>query len=137
MLRAWGVERPDDQFEILARSGGARATDRIELAEYRPEDDPLALPLEFRLAGGKHCDPIELRPGDRVEFERDRENPRDVFAVKVMDTERHKAGYVPVYYAKMFSRLLDAGEPIASEAVRRLSVLDDGGRWVIRATRRT
>lgn len=48
MLAGWGVERVDDQFEVLARSGGIRATDRIELAEYRSDDDELATPRDHR-----------------------------------------------------------------------------------------
>jgi hypothetical protein len=33
ILGRWGVEHPDDPFEVLARSGGILATDMIELCE--------------------------------------------------------------------------------------------------------
>ena len=135
MLRAWGVEHDDDQFEILAKSGGARATDRIELAEYRAEDDELVQPLEFRIAGGKHSEPVVLHPGEPVELRREPTNDRDVSATIVVARTGQRAGYVPAQYAKMFARLIDADVRFDAEAVRQLMLLDEAGRWVIRARR--
>jgi len=135
MLRAWGVERDDDQFEILAKSGGARATDRIELAEYRSEDDDLAHPLEFRIAGGKHSEIVVLQPGERVELRRELTNDRDASATIVVARTGQRAGYVPAQYAKMFARLIDCGTKLEAVAVRQLMLLDEAGRWVIRARR--
>lgn len=77
MLAAWGVEQPDDQLEILARSGGVRATDRLELAEYRSPTDDLARPLEFRLAATKHVAGAELHVGDPLELRREPHNEVD------------------------------------------------------------
>ena len=134
MLVSWGVEHPDDQFEILARGGGVRATDRIELAEYRAEDDRLESPLEFRLAGGRHYEPLELRVDERVELQRERDNDFDACATVVIARTGQKAGYVPAQYTRMFAGLLDGGSTLEATAVRRL-VLPDAGRWVIRVAR--
>lgn len=135
MLKAWGVERDDDQFEILAKSGGARATDRIELAEYRADDDELAQPLEFRIAGGKHSEPAMLHAGEAVELRREPTNERDASATIVIARTGQRAGYVPAQYAKMFARLIDGGVQLDATAVRQLMLLDEAGRWVIRARR--
>lgn len=135
MLRAWGVEHADDQFEILAKSGGARATDRIELAEYRAENDELTQPLEFRIAGGKHSEPVSLHPSEPVELHREPTNDRDASATIIVARTGQKAGYVPAQYAKMFARLIDGGVQIEAMAVRQLMLLDEAGRWVIRAHR--
>jgi hypothetical protein len=37
LIQGWGVQHPDDVFEVLARSGGVQMTDRIELAEFRSD----------------------------------------------------------------------------------------------------
>ena len=74
LARAWGVERLDDPLEILARSGGIQATDRLELAEHRSDEDTLERPLEMRIAGATHYDQGVLGPGDLLELKREPEN---------------------------------------------------------------
>lgn len=46
MLAEWGVERADDPFEILAKSGGRLMTDRLELAVSLPAEGDLRVPLD-------------------------------------------------------------------------------------------
>lgn len=135
LLRSWGVVQADDQFEILARSGGVRATDRLELAEYRADDDDLATPLELRVAGSKHQAPIELQPDEPVELQRHADNEFDPCATFVCAQTKQPIGYVPRQYSKLFARLLDAGVELHAHVVRRLQLPDEAGRWVIRAQR--
>jgi hypothetical protein len=136
MLSAWGVEQPDDQFEVLAKSGGIRATDRLELAEYRPVDDDLSAPLEFRVAGRRHLtDPASLSVSAPVMLRREPDNLADTCAV-IVDRQGRRAGYVPRQYTAPISRLLDRGVLLAGEVVRELVVPDDLGRWVVRVSRR-
>jgi hypothetical protein len=139
VVATWGVENADDQFELLAKSGGLRATDRIELAEYRAAEDPLTKPLEFRVAGSKYV-PVELRAtlaaGDALRFEREPTNKADPAATIVATTSDGKrAGYVPRQYSRLVARLLDAGVHLTAVAVREIVVPDDAGRWVVRAAR--
>jgi hypothetical protein len=139
MLASWGVEHPDDQFEVLAKSGGLRATDRIELAEYRAVDDPLDEPLEFRVAGMKHV-PADSRGalvvGVTLKFEREPSNPHDPYATIVARTaDGMRAGYVPRQYTAMIARLLDLGVALDAVAIRDLVLPDDAPRWVVRTTR--
>lgn len=135
MLTAWGVVRHDDQFEILAKSGGVRATDKIELAEYRSDDDELMRPLEFRISGARHSQPVALEIGERVDLVREPANEHDQCATIVAARTGKKVGYVPAQYAQMIARLLDGGARIEAATVRRLMLLDEAGRWVIRAQR--
>jgi len=137
MLQAWGVERPDDQFEVLAKSGGVRATDRLELLEYRPVDDDLSRPLEFRIASRRHltdCAPLAI--SDAVSFRREPTNESDSQAV-IVDRNGRRAGYVPRPYAALFARLLDRSTDLRGEVIRQLLVPDDVGKWVVRVTRPT
>lgn len=139
MLASWGVEHPDDQFEVLAKSGGLRATDRIELAEYRGADDPLVEPLEFRVAGMKHVSPDSrgaLVVGAMLRFEREPSNLHDPSATIVARTaDGMRAGYVPRQYSAMIANLLDLGVALDAVAVRELVLPDDAPRWVVRASR--
>lgn len=137
MMQAWGVEHPDDQFEVLAKSGGIRATDRLELAEYRPDDDALAEPLEFRIAGRRYIPADELarlEVGCSVSLRPEPANPKDPTAV-IVDRYGKRAGYVPRQYTALFGRLLQAGVRLEGEAVRQLVVPDDVGKWVVRVRR--
>jgi hypothetical protein len=135
MLAEWGVEHRDDQLEVLARSGGIRATDRLELAEYRAADDELAKPLEFRLAGTTHVEGAQLRVGEHLELHREPHNEADPCATIVVTIGGQRAGYVPRQYSAMVSRLLDRGDRIDASAVRPLMLPDDAGKWVIRVSR--
>lgn len=135
MMDAWGVEHPDDQFEVLAKSGGIRATDRLELAEYRADDDGLTRPLEFRVASRSRIDPAPLAVGDAVTLRAEPDNPVDRYAVMV-DSKGRCAGYVPRQYTRFVGRLIEQGVAIRGEAVRQLLVPDDVGKWVVRIARR-
>lgn len=137
MMRAWGVDHPDDQFEVLAKSGGIRATDRLELAEYRAADDDLVRPLEFRIASRRFLtEPAPLAIGDAVSLRREPDNDADPQAV-IVDRNERRAGYVPRQYTALFGRLLDLFVPLHGDVVRKLIVPDDVGKWVIRISRAT
>lgn len=132
MMAAWGVERPDDQFEVLARSGGIRATDRLELAEYRAPDDDLSEPLEFRVAGRRYIpDAAPIVVGDALSLRPEPENQADPAAV-IVDRSGRKAGYVPRQYTHLVARLIDRGALIDCKVVRQLLLPDDVGKWVVR-----
>lgn len=134
MLAAWGVEHPDDQFEVLARSGGLRATDRLELAEYRAVDDDLSEPLEFRIAGRRHIvDVAPLAVGDAVSLRREPDNVADPAAV-VVDRLGRRAGYVPRQYTRLLGGLIDDGVALHGKVIRELVLPEDAGRLVVQVT---
>ena len=134
MLAAWGVEHPDDQFEVLGRSGGLRATDRLELSEYRAPDDDLSRPLEFRIAGRSRIpDPAVLTVGDAVSLRRERDNVADPAAV-VVDRLGRRAGYVPRQYTRLLGGLIDGGVALHGKVIRELVLPEDAGRLVVHVT---
>jgi HIRAN domain len=138
MLEAWGVQHADDQLEILARSGGIQLTDRIELAEYRSEDDDLSVPLDFRVAGTPYYPGAvsgQISVGDPIELRLEPGNVHDTDATLVLLRDGVKLGHVPRPYTSAFARLLRDGVVIEASAVRLLPVPDDGQRWVARAVR--
>lgn len=139
ILRSWAVEHSDDQFEILSKSGGLRATDRIEVSEYRAVDDQLAVPLEFRVAGSRHVAPecrAVLTQGAQLYFEREPGNQFDAAATVIATTSDGKrAGYVPRQYSALVAKLLDAGVALSGQALRELIIPEDAGRWLVRVSR--
>ncbi len=69
------------------------------------------------VAGTTHVDGIEelepfLKPGDRLDFYREPQNPYDNNAIKITTVEGIKIGYVPKRDNLIFSRLMDAGKLI-------------------------
>jgi hypothetical protein len=138
LLRAGGVEDPDDPFEILAKSGGLQVMDRVELAEYRAPDDRLDTPLSFRIAGPAYGDDPTARAteaGEAVELIPEPSNEWDRSAVTVRSRDGTKLGYVPRQYSSIVSSLVAAGESILAQATRKLLVPGEGYRWIIRAQR--
>jgi hypothetical protein len=136
MLERWGVVDADDVLEILARSGGILATDRIELAEYRSEADDLSMPLEMRIAGSRFNAPAAVHEGDHLRLRRESGNGFDPSATIVLTRLDQKLGYVPKQYSALVSRLLDAETPLEAVAVRHLPAPPEEARWVMRLSRR-
>ena len=134
MMADWGVEQVDEPMEVLARSGGILATDRLELAEFRTEDDPLIIPLEFRIAG------LQKRPGasaklaigDLLKLEREPENVADADATLVARIDGETVGYVPRQYAGLIARKIDAGCVLSATTVRKILLPEAIGAWVVR-----
>jgi hypothetical protein len=135
MMLQWGVTNPDDQFEVLAKSGGIRATDRLELAEYRAPDDDLVHPLELRIASRRHIhDPAPIAIGDTLLLRPEPENLSDPRAV-VIEHKGQRAGYVPRQYTALIGRSLDRGIGFIARVVRQLVVPEDVGKWVVAVSR--
>jgi HIRAN domain len=138
MMDSWGVTNPDDVMEVLARSGGVQLTDRVELAEWRAADDDLARPLELRLAGIRHHISDHVKVGDTLTLAAEPENAADAHAVRVMDAEDRKVGYVPRQYSALLSKILRAAPgSVHAVVLRRLPDPDCiAGRCVLRVSRR-
>lgn len=135
VMEAWGVQQWDDALEILARSGGVQMTDRIELAEYRADDDELVEPLEFRVAGMKYYVGADLSAGQKLALLREPANEHDPKATLVLAAERRAIGHVPRQYSTLVARHLDGGHKLITTAVRRLSLPHDPDRWIVEVRR--
>lgn len=137
MMTSWGVTNPDDVMEVLARSGGVQLTDRVELAEWRADNDDLARPLELRLAGIRHHESKHVAVGDTLTLAAEPENAADPHAVRVMDASARKVGYVPRQYSALLSNILrEAPSGLHAIVLRRLPDPDStAGRCVLRVSR--
>ncbi len=129
LMAQWQVDRPDDPFEVLARSGGILATDGIELAEYRAAGDALLEPLRTRIAGTRHYTGSKTaHADDRVDLVPEPSNRFDDDAVKIV-IHGDTIGYIPKCYSAVVSALLKSRKPIITKLLRPISLPDDPGRW--------
>jgi hypothetical protein len=137
MMADWGVVHVDDSMEVLGRSGGVLATDRLELAEFRTDDDELTIPLEFRIAGlqKRPGASAKLKIGDTLKLEREPGNIADPLATLVARVDGETVGYVPRQYAVLIARQLDECVTISATTVRKILLPEAIGAWVVRAAR--
>lgn len=108
-------ERTPDELEILARSGGSRATDTLEIIPCPEPTEDKHYEVYFFSHGLRHLIPenqarvAELRPGERLYLLRDLQNQHDANALLLRTEDPMSiAGYCPRYYSGEFSRLLDS-----------------------------
>jgi hypothetical protein len=104
-----GLDGHADPFEVLARTGGRRATDTIEvLAEPIIDAATGRLEVHFLVHGVSHHrvdDAVAaLRPGDRLRVLCDVQNPSDALALALADSETCNLGWVPRYICPLVHR---------------------------------
>lgn len=102
---------PSDVFEILARTGGRRATDNFEF--YRPlVVDGGTVNCTFFSRGVQYVDE-SIRsfwadgstPQEPLRLVADKDNPADPYALLIIDVKIRPLGFVPRYYARKLSQL--------------------------------
>ena len=104
-----------DPFEVLARSEGWRATDRIEVFAY-PERTPEGdLKTLFFARGIRHLDGAadavsDVRPGDVLDLVDDTDNDVNPRAVLMSDRTGERVGWVPDYLVDMIHELRESFE---------------------------
>jgi hypothetical protein len=104
-----GLSGDADPFEVLARTGGRRATDTIEVVP-EPHIDAVTgrLDVEFLVHGVRHQRADEalasLEPGDRLRLLWDVQNPLDALALAVADSRTCNLGWVPRYLSPLVHR---------------------------------
>ena len=111
-LSELGLEAPAAAFEILARSGGMLATDRIELAEERSVGDDFTRPLVFQVRGTQHHLKPEdrpLSPGEELRVGREPTNGYDPHACPLLRDDDAKVGFVPKSYSLAVAAAVDRG----------------------------
>ena len=124
-LRWLGLTEQDhDALEELARTGGRRATDTLEVVPC-PESTPDGrYELHFfarglRLLGAEEqVRAATLMPGERLHLLKDVQNCQDAMALMLpTDDPMHIVGYVPRYHCADVSRLLHLAGPEAVTVV--------------------
>ena len=111
------AESEADPVAILARSGGRRATDTLEVFPASELDADGWHRMHFFVHGLRHQTEAaqarvsELEPGERLLIQADVQNERDRYALTVRTDERypgdmHTLGYLPRYIAHDVAPLL-------------------------------
>ncbi|VAW00778.1 hypothetical protein MNBD_ACTINO02-1990 [hydrothermal vent metagenome] len=98
LLRALALGEEASPIEILERSGGARATDTIQVFAVPTADDSGVVDFVFPAHGVRYVEGADeritrLQPGDRLEFQPDPENEYNADALLVASGE--PLGWVP------------------------------------------
>jgi len=72
--------------------------------------------LKTYIAGTNYSDAKKIansiKEGNYLIFQRESENPYDKMAIKIMDLDKNKLGYVPKAKNEAISNLMDAGKTI-------------------------
>ena len=121
-----------DPVTILARSGGRKATDMLELFSSPARNESGEYEIHFLVHGLNHLPDgsveraMSLHPGELLLAMRDFQNPRDPDAVALRTAERfdkdlYVIGYCPRYLRSEILRLIGAGSvpKITVERVNR------------------
>ncbi|HEU0122637.1 MAG TPA: HIRAN domain-containing protein [Bryobacteraceae bacterium] len=113
-------ETERDPIAILARSGGQRATDTLEVFPMPSRNDSGCYEFHFLVHGLSHM-PREsaervahLRPGERLLAMRDVQNAKDAKAIALRTAETlpndvYIVGYLPRYFCNDFFDLAEGG----------------------------
>jgi hypothetical protein len=110
MAASLGLADSTDPFEVLATSGGLRATDTIEVfPEPTIDVERREASFRFLVRGVRHRpdadDQIEhLRVGDRLRLEPQPDNPVDSRALLVMPDSGVAVGWAPAYLCPTLHR---------------------------------
>ena len=98
-------EHEDDPITLLARSGGDRLTDHLEVFPCSERDEQGQYHIHFFSHGLRHL-PTEtrpfihqLQPGDRLYITHDGQNPYDSKALMLRTEDPTIVGYCPRYLA--------------------------------------
>lgn len=105
-----------DPIAILARSGGHRATDTLEVFPCPEQDEAGRFRVHFFIHGLRHQTPTSqsrasrLESGERLRLQADYQNERDPHAQSLRTDERepgdmHILGYLPRYLAHDVARM--------------------------------
>ncbi len=123
-VKRLGLEVDTDPFEVLIRSEGWRATDRLELfghPQRTPEDE---LSARFFARGIRHIEGASrtvdgMEAGDLLELEDEPGNPVNARAVLLNTRTGKPVGYVPDCLVEMVHELrsLGAGIEVTAEHV--------------------
>ncbi|MHB8252825.1 MAG: HIRAN domain-containing protein [Acidiferrobacter sp.] len=118
-LRWLGLsEQAYNELEVLARSGGSRGTDTLEMFPCAEPTADKRYEVFFFSHGLRHLilqNQVRVNglvPGERLFLVRDVQNEHDVMALMLRTNDPVSVvGYCPRYYSGEFSRLLDLVAP--------------------------
>ena len=114
-VRELDLDVSTDPFEVLARSEGWRATDRIEVFAYPERTQDGNLTTLFFARGIRHLDGapdavVKVRPGDVLDLVDDTDNDVNPQAILMSNRTGDKVGWVPNYLVDMIHELRESFE---------------------------
>lgn len=118
-LRWLGLsENEHDDLEVLARTGGLRGTDTLELIPCPEPTQSSSYEVYFFGHGLRYLPPEHqervnaLKAGEQLFLMRDIQNPYDPMALLMRTNDPMSlVGYCPRYYSTEFTRLIEAVKP--------------------------
>lgn len=110
ILNLYDLNIDSTQMEILEKTKGRLLTDNFEFVPVFDKNR-----IEFEVAGTSHSEDIKkykhiFKINDNLYLEREKDNKFDEYAIKVIckkEGEFYHLGYVPRYYSKELSKMLD------------------------------
>lgn len=131
MMHFLDLNEEAEPFEILARSGGRRETDHLEVFP-EPERDPttargqcLFFARGLRYFPGSEEAITALHPGTKLRLLLDIQNPVNPSAALLMDDGNRTLGYVPDYLVAHLGRVLhDCGAKDVEVTVEHVNAVD-------------
>jgi hypothetical protein len=112
----WLAMNPDTEnnpMQLLARSGGERATDDLYVFAHPEINEQGEMELFFLSNGLRYLSPDslkrieQLKTGDQLALRREVENDHDCFALLLETGEQIKAGYCPRYLNRDLGEIMD------------------------------
>ncbi len=119
ILKKYGLDEYDE-YMLLKRSGARLPIDSLEFIDPIINDNKKVTRIFF-MAGARHyldCDglhcsnAVDVTRGDEVFLQRESDNVYDQNAVQVLDFSGKLLGYIPRYYSKGVSELLEQGKEV-------------------------
>ena len=137
ILNSYGLEINSTKMEILKKTRGRLLTDNFEFVPKFNQNNK----IEFDVAGTRYYIKASemkdiLNINDNLELEREDTNSEDKYSIKVNYVnalKKYQLGYVPRYYSKELSKLLDENIPYSAkvEALNFESLIPDENITVI------
>lgn len=117
-----GTDVDDVPFEVLARTGGGRATDTFHVVDL-PLDDGHNFSSRFFVSGIRHAEGADavvaaLTDGDELRLEIDRSNVANPKAVLIDTIDGHRVGFVPDWLCADVADRIDDGWTLSVVAER-------------------
>ena len=115
----WLAMNPDienDPMQLLARSGGERATDELYIYSQPEINDRGEMELFFLSNGLRYLNGVSLErilrleTGDKLTLKEENDNSHDHFALRLETDDSIKVGYCPRYLNKDLRRIIKKTE---------------------------
>ena len=119
ILKKYGLEE-FDPYQLLKMSGAKLPIDNLQFIDPILEFNN-AFEREFYMAGvryylgceGENCEQtVDVTRGDQAFLKKEPENKADSCAVKILNDKEELLGYIPRYYSRAFTRMIDEGRTI-------------------------